>query len=156
MRAPLYRFGPFELKSQTGELIKSGRRVRLTEQSCRVLVMLLDRPGELVSCEELQQQLWSEGTSVDFDHGLNVAVTRLRQALSDNPEQIGVEEGPFRLTTDPLPDVSPAWSPNGRSIGFVRLTGTDTAEVVLIPSNSGDPKRRLARIASPSSIYKDL
>ena len=82
-----FRFGPFELNSQTGELRRNGVRVRLPDQSCKVLLALLERPGELVTREELQQQLWTAGTFVDFDHGLNLAVARLRQALGDAAEQ---------------------------------------------------------------------
>ena len=76
------RFGPFELRP-TGELFKSGHRVRLHEQSVLVLEKLLARPGELVSRETLQKELWPEGTPVDVEHGLNTAVSRLRSALGD-------------------------------------------------------------------------
>src|SRR3954469_18586397 len=80
------RFGPFELNPQTGELRKCGVRVRLPEQSAKVLVALLERPGELLTREELQQRLWTAGTFVDFEHGLNLAVARLRQALGDTTD----------------------------------------------------------------------
>ena len=83
----LFRFGPFELNARTGELRRNGVRVRLPDQSCAVLVALLQRPGDLVSREELQQLLWKRDTLVDFDHGLNVAIARLRQALGDGAEK---------------------------------------------------------------------
>ena len=86
MSAPLdslVRFGAFELDLRTGELRKAGVRIHLPEQPLQVLKALLDRPGELVTREELRQRLWSAETFVDFDHGLNAAVRRLRDALGD-------------------------------------------------------------------------
>src|SRR4051794_9997280 len=80
------RFGSFELKTSTGELFKFGVRIRLPDQSSRILLVLLRRPGELVTREELQNLLWAKGTCVDFDHGLNLAINRLRGALSDPPQ----------------------------------------------------------------------
>ena len=86
MSAPLdslVRFGAFELDLRTGELRKAGVRINLPEQPLQVLKTLLDRPGELVTREELRQRLWSAETFVDFEHGLNAAVRRLRDALGD-------------------------------------------------------------------------
>jgi len=83
----LFRFGAFEFDSQTGELRKNGVRIRLPDQSCKILIALLQRPGELVSREELRQPVWQDGTFVDWDHGLNLAVARLRQALGDRVER---------------------------------------------------------------------
>lgn len=79
-------FGVFELDLRTGELRKSGVRVKLQEQPFRILAMLLARPGEVVSRDELRNQLWAEETYVDFDHGLNTAVQRLRESLGDTAE----------------------------------------------------------------------
>src|SRR4051812_36026674 len=79
------RFGPFEADLKTGELRKSGSRLRLQEQPFQVLAMLLARPGELVTREELRQQLWPADTFVDFDHSLNTAINKLRDALGDSP-----------------------------------------------------------------------
>ena len=80
------RFGPFELDSQSGELRKSGIRLKLQGQPIQVLGMLLARPGQLVTREEIQQQLWAADTFVDFDHSLNTAVKKLRQALGDEAD----------------------------------------------------------------------
>jgi cholera toxin transcriptional activator len=80
----LYRFGLFEADGRTGELRRDGRRVRLQEQPFQVLVMLLERPAELVTREEIRQRLWPADTFVDFDHGLNTAVNKLRDALRDS------------------------------------------------------------------------
>ena len=277
----LVRFGPFELNLQTGELRKYGTRVRVPEQSLKVLLRLIERPGELVSREDLRQRLWTADTFVNFDHGLNLAVLRLRQALGDaaespryvetlprkgyrfigklepvvqelppidvsvnghvpapkpssaaehktvskvphwgwtvlaagivvavigwswsqrrvhpapvfsavpltsyvgrqlcasfapdgeriafswdgekqdNPniyvKQIGVERL-LRLTVDPMPDLSPAWSPDGRTIAFLRLSSPEKLEIWLTSSLGGGSERRLAELAVPYSGYLD-
>lgn len=82
----LVRFGVFDVDLRTQELRKYGTRVKLPRQSFQVLQMLLERPGELVSREELHKALWSSDTFVDFDHGLNNAVKRIRKALGDSAE----------------------------------------------------------------------
>jgi TolB-like protein/DNA-binding winged helix-turn-helix (wHTH) protein len=82
-RASLHRFGAFEIDLGTGELRKRGFRVGLQDQPLRVLAALLERPGEVVSREELCRRLWPHGTYVDFEHSLNAAVRRLRLALND-------------------------------------------------------------------------
>ncbi len=79
----IFRFGVFELDPAARELRKRGLRLRLQDQPFRVLDALLERAGEIVTREELQQQLWPEDTFVDFNHGLNSAVNRIRQALGD-------------------------------------------------------------------------
>src|SRR6266478_3615009 len=79
------RFGVFEVDLRAGELTKRGLRIRLQEQPFQVLAMLLAQPGELVTREELQKKLWSQ-TVVDFDHGLNKAINKIREALGDSAE----------------------------------------------------------------------
>src|ERR1044071_5125267 len=79
-----YRFGVFEVNPATGELRKSGVRIRLQEQPFQVLLALLERSGGVVTREELQQKLWPADTFVDFDHSLNSAVNKLREALGDS------------------------------------------------------------------------
>ncbi len=80
----LYRFGVFEADEKTGELRKQGRRLAVQGQPLQVLLMLLNRPGELITRTEIQQALWSDGTFVDFDHGLNTAINKIREALGDS------------------------------------------------------------------------
>src|ERR1700756_813745 len=80
------RFGVFELDPRAGELRKHGLRVRLQEQPFRVLEMLLEHAGKVVSREELQKKLWPADTFVDFDHGLNKAINKIRGALGDSAE----------------------------------------------------------------------
>ncbi|HXC96711.1 MAG TPA: winged helix-turn-helix domain-containing protein [Edaphobacter sp.] len=78
-----YRFGVFEADSTTGELRRKGIRVKLHSQPFQVLFMLLERPGELLTREEISRELWPGGTFVDYEHGVNSAVNRLREALGD-------------------------------------------------------------------------
>src|SRR6516165_9435965 len=78
------RFGVFEVDLRAGELRKHGLQVRLQKQPFQVLVMLLGHPGEVVTREELQKKLWPADTFVDFDHGLNKAINKIREALGDS------------------------------------------------------------------------
>ena len=82
----MLRFNVFEVDLRTGELRRHGLRVRLPSQSFQVLALLLEHPGELVSREELREKLWRADTFVDFDHGVNAAVNRLREALGDSAD----------------------------------------------------------------------
>ena len=82
----LVRFGVFELDLQSGELRKAGVRIGLQEQPLQVLTLLLERPGDVVTREQLRQRLWPGGTFVDFDHGLNAVINRLRDTLGDSAE----------------------------------------------------------------------
>lgn len=82
----LCRFGSFEFDPQTGELRKLGMRVHLEGQPVAIMAMLLERPGQLVSRDELQKRLWPADTFVDFEHSLNAAIRRLRLALDDSAE----------------------------------------------------------------------
>jgi Tol biopolymer transport system component/DNA-binding winged helix-turn-helix (wHTH) protein len=84
--ADLVRFGSFELDRRSGELCRDGRVVTLQEQPLRLLSVLLEHAGELVTRDELRQRLWPADTYVDFEHGLNAAVKRLRDALEDSAE----------------------------------------------------------------------
>jgi len=79
-----YKFGDFEADLKAGELRKNGARLRLQLQPFQVLVALLERPREVVTREELHQRLWPEDTFVDFDHGLNTAMVKLRDVLGDS------------------------------------------------------------------------
>ena len=81
--AQRYRFGAFEADAATGELRKQGMRVKLNAQPFQVLLMLLEQPGQLVSREEISRELWPDGTFVDYEHGVNSAVNRIREALGD-------------------------------------------------------------------------
>jgi DNA-binding winged helix-turn-helix (wHTH) protein len=78
------RFGVFEINLATGELRKNGAKLRLQEQPFRVLALLLERTGDVVTREEIRQKLWLADTFVDFDHSLNTAVNKLREVLGDS------------------------------------------------------------------------
>ena len=82
----IIRFGAFELDVRGGELRKQGIKIKLQEQPLRMLEMLLAHPAELVTREELRSRLWPSDTLVDFDHGLNKAINKLREALGDSAE----------------------------------------------------------------------
>src|SRR5438067_2610152 len=87
----IIRFGSFEVDPGAGELRRSGLRIRLGGQPFDVLVTLLQKPGQVVTREELHQKLWAHDTFVDFEHGLNKAINKVREALgdvADNPRFI--------------------------------------------------------------------
>jgi Tol biopolymer transport system component/DNA-binding winged helix-turn-helix (wHTH) protein len=109
-------FGPFEVDPSREELRKGGLPVRLAGQPFQILLALLARPAELVTRAELREQIWGEGTFVDFEHGLNAAVNKLRRALNDsadNPRYIETVAGQgYRFigaleTSPPLPSALP-------------------------------------------------
>jgi len=79
-----YRFGTYEADVRAGELFRDGGKIRLQEQPFQVLVALLERPGEVITREDLRQRLWPSDTFVDFDHSLNTAINKLREALRDS------------------------------------------------------------------------
>src|SRR2546430_15807857 len=82
----LLRFGIFELDPKSGELRKAGVDINLPPQPAKVLVLLATRAGQLVTREELRQEIWGKETFVDFEHGLNSCIKQIRAALDDRPE----------------------------------------------------------------------
>ena len=106
------RFGPFELDLETAELRRSGLKLRLQEQSFRVLAALVRRPGELVSRDELRLALWPDRVFVDQEHGLNIAVAKLRRVLGDpaeSPRYVEtLERRGYRFAAPVEPVTSPA------------------------------------------------
>jgi TolB-like protein/tetratricopeptide (TPR) repeat protein len=87
VRVTDFRFGRFEIDSRTRELRKDGVRLRLQEQPFALLTLMLEHPGELLTRDELRDRLWPDGTFVDFEHGLNAAIKRLRAVLGDSAER---------------------------------------------------------------------
>src|SRR5271154_3621101 len=85
-RGHLIRFSVFELDLDSRELFKQGRKLKMQGQPFEVLVALLDRPGEVVTREELRQKIWPSDTAGDFDQGLNRAINKVREALGDSAE----------------------------------------------------------------------
>jgi DNA-binding winged helix-turn-helix (wHTH) protein len=82
----IVRFGVFEVDLRAGELYKAGHKIKLQIQPFHALALLLERPGEVVTREEFEKRLWPGDTFVDFDHSLNTAIRKLRQALGDDKE----------------------------------------------------------------------
>src|ERR1700751_2112838 len=79
-------FGVFEVDLRSGELRKQGKRIKLQEQPFQVFAVLLQRPGDVVTREELRSQIWPQDTFVDFDNSLNTAINKLREALGDSAD----------------------------------------------------------------------
>src|SRR5271154_2278307 len=129
------RFGVFELDLRAGELRKHGLRVRLQEQPFQVLAMLLEHPGEVVTREELQKQLWPKDTFVDFDHGLNKAVSKIREALGDSAESPRfietVARRGYRFLAEVKPaDAAPVQSPELATQPHLEPGSDDRADLV--------------------------
>jgi cholera toxin transcriptional activator len=82
-----FRFDTFELDSESGELRKSGTLLKLQPQPFRVLILLIERGGHLVTREEIQRCLWKDSTFVDFEHGINFSINQIRAALGDSAEK---------------------------------------------------------------------
>ena len=116
--------GAFQLDPDTGELSRGDHRIRLPDQSLRILQVLLDRPGEVVTREELRARLWAADTFVDFDAGLNNAVRKLRDALEDSSEQPSfiqtVPRRGYRLIA-PIGTARTAHGRSGRAIGIAAI-----------------------------------
>ena len=117
-RCRTFRFGVFELDARAGELRKQDRRIRLQEQPFQVLMVLLEHPGEVVTREELQKKLWPADTFVDFDHGLNKAINKIRDALGDSADSPRFVETVPRRGYRFLADVKAADAPLARSSEF--------------------------------------
>src|ERR1700677_4049544 len=83
LAARRYRFGVFEADAATGELRRQGIRIKLNAQPFQMLLLLLERPGQLLTREEISRELWPDGTFVDYEHGVNSAINRIRDALGD-------------------------------------------------------------------------
>ncbi|HKF25554.1 MAG TPA: winged helix-turn-helix domain-containing protein, partial [Candidatus Acidoferrum sp.] len=153
MRAPenrRVRFGPFAVDLHTHEVRKDGTRIRLIGQPFYILSVLLGRPGELVTREELRMRLWPGDTYVDFDHGLNAAVNKLRDALCDSAESPRfIETLPRRgyrfiaaveqLDEPPGPPVLPAQS--STFAGSAHLSAAVTTQASGRNEAPGPPKR---------------
>src|SRR5258708_37843818 len=106
--ARFFRFGAFQLDLRARELRRNGIKVRVPDQSIQVLAMLLEHPGEVVTREELHHRLWPNGTIVEFDHSINAAIKRLRQALEDSAEEPRYVETLPRLGYRFIGSVEPA------------------------------------------------
>jgi len=114
------RFGVFELDLHAGELRKSGVKLRLQGQPLQVLAVLLERAGELVTRDEFRQKLWPSDTFVDFDHSLNTAINKVREALGDSastPRYIETLARRGYRFIAPVQNAAPAEAPPGTGNG---------------------------------------
>ncbi len=125
------RFGVFEINLQSGELRKNGMRLRLSGQPFQILAVLVERPGEVVTREELHSKLWPTDTFVDFDHGLNNAVARIREVLddsSDTPRYVEtIPRRGYRFIA-PLSDVQ------ARVSSAPQITRPDASDLPVLPT----------------------
>ena len=147
-------FGVFELDLRAAELRKHGLRIRLQEQPFQVLAMLLEHPGEVVTREELQKKLWPADTFVDFDHGLNKAINKLREALGDSAESPRFVETVARRGYRFLAEVKVADAAPARSSGVAtQFQPTEVARTLpQSTAKSAFPARRLLSIARISFV----
>lgn len=118
------RFGLFELDLRAGELRRNGVKVKLQEQPFRLLAQLLDRPGEVVTREDLRNRLWPADTFVDFDHSLNAAIKRLRDALGDSAENPRFVETVARRGYRFLAPVTLQSNGSGSGVSLVQRSGS--------------------------------
>ena len=107
----MYRFGTFEFDGETGELRRNGRAIALEPQPAKVLMLLVSKPGEVVTREELKAALWGSDTHVDFDRGIAYSVSQVRTALSDNAENPRFVQTVPRVGFKFIAPVSPAELP---------------------------------------------
>jgi TolB-like protein/DNA-binding winged helix-turn-helix (wHTH) protein/Flp pilus assembly protein TadD len=147
------RFGVFELDLRAGELRKHGLLVRLQEQPFQVLTMLLEHPGEVVTREELQKKLWPANTFVDFDHGLNKAINKIRDALGDSAESPRFVETVARRGYRFIAEVKAADADPVRSPELI-TPPHPTAEIQGLQSLAVKPATRNDRV--PSLAWKIL
>ena len=141
------RFGVFELDLRSGELRKRGLLVRLQEQPFQVLTMLLEHPGEVVTREELQKKLWPANTFVDFDHGLNKAINKIRDALGDSAESPRFVETVARRGYRFLAEVKAADAAAASSSELVPPAAAETQESVSLPAEPATRRDRLPSLA---------
>jgi len=135
------RFGVFEIDIRTGELWKRGVKVRLQEQPFQVLAMLLERRGETVTREEIRSRLWSAETFVDFDHGVNKAISRIREALGDSATSARFVETVSRRGYRFIADVTVADETPGAALQSrtddLMAVGDQTAAPAAVPPHLG-------------------
>lgn len=154
-QAPRYRFGIFEADTAAGELRRQGLRVKLNTQPFQLLLMLLNRPGELVTREEIQRKLWPDGTFVDFEHGVNSAVNRIREALGDtaaNPRFLETLARRGYRFIAPIERMDLRNDPprNGPPVAENPATGSSSS----VATGNSDRKARFQILTTPADLPK--
>jgi DNA-binding winged helix-turn-helix (wHTH) protein len=141
------RFGLFELDLSAGELRKSGVKLRLQGQPFQVLALLLERAGEVVTREELQQKLWPSDTFVDFDHSLNTAINKVREALGDSASSPRYVE---TLARRGYRFIAPVQAEASEEVPSGDKTLSSSQASAPTPATSSDP------YASPAALHPEL
>src|SRR5579864_3090046 len=148
-RKHLFRFGVFEADQHTGELRKQGRRMQLQGQPFDILIMLLERPGELVSRTQIRERLWPDGTFVDFDHSLNTAVNKIRDVLGDSASSPRFVE---TLARRGYRFIAPVQIVNGSSVAALDTISADESRPgVPLPDTPQDRNPQL-KAALPATL----
>lgn len=161
------RFGPFTADLATGELHRAGERVELQELPFRVLAVLLERPGQLVTREELRSRIWPADVFVDFEHGLNKAVNKIRRALDDAAGRARyVETLPRRgyrfvaaVEAAPAPRVACRILWDGRTILLaegVNVIGRDPDSAVWVDSSTVSRRHARITVTAEGAVLEDL
>jgi DNA-binding winged helix-turn-helix (wHTH) protein len=148
-----YRFGVFEADAATGELRRQGIRIKLNAQPFQVLLMLVERPGQLLTREEISGELWPDGTFVDYEHGVNSAVNRIREALGDtagNPRFIETLARRGYRFVAPVERIGLNEDPLLAPVNDAATTATDEVSATLEP----EVKLRDRILASPQELPK--
>ena len=153
-----YRFGAFEVDAETGELRRRGILIKLPAQPFQMLLLLLERPGQLLTREEISRELWPDGTFVDYEHGVNSAVNRIREALGDSAgnsrfvQTLARRGYRFVAPVERIPDNENPSLPGAASV-FEAAGGSEAAELKAIPAGAeGGPFSRI--LASPEDLPK--
>jgi TolB-like protein len=150
--ARLFRFDCFEVDPAAHQLFKRGARIRLRDQSFQVLMLLLERPGHVVTRDDLRRRLWPGDVFVDFENSLNTAVGRLREALGDSADQPRYVETVPRVGYRFLAAVAEVWMPEPPA------TPAPKARLVVLPfvNLSGDPSQEYFSDAMTDEIITEL
>jgi cholera toxin transcriptional activator len=160
--AQRYRFGIFEADAATGELRRQGMRVKLNAQPFQVLLMFLERPGQLLTRDEISRVLWPEGTFVDYEHGVNSAVNRIREALGDTAgsprfvETLARRGYRFLAPVELIPAERIADRIDSDAVGLMVLSDSPTAASTNQTANSPDPdpQPRTRILSTPEDLPK--
>ncbi len=149
----IVRFDVFAVDLRAGELYKAGRKIKLQIQPFHALALLLERPGEVVTREEFEKRLWPGDTFVDFDHSLNTAVKKLRQALGDDKNKPRFVEtlpkrgyrfiGELEHAPPPLPAKPPAPSSGVGQIAKLRADGKLSFVLVSVDEEAAAEREKL-------------
>src|SRR5215475_4622462 len=151
------RFGTFEVNLQCGELRKGGVRIKLHGQPFEILAMMLERPSHVVTREELRQRLWPTDTFVNFDHGVNTAIKKLREALGDSADNPRFVETLPRHGYRMLAGVEgPSRATAGEAVTPVRVTGKRAMAVLPFKLLTPNPEDDYLSVALADAVINQL